>query len=67
MNKVKLIMPTFVTSSGPGNNLQMISPKLVVGDKVFKVKRTDFNYGNFMEVTIMINANDLDIISADND
>ena len=61
--RIKLLMPKFVMSSGHDNSLQMVSPKLVIGDKEFKVKRTDFNHGYFMEITIMINVNDLDIIA----
>jgi len=67
MSKVKLIMPQFVASSGPGNALGMVSPRLVVGDKSFKVKRTDFNFGYSMEVTIMVNVNDLEIIGEEDE
>ena len=63
MSKIKLIMPEFVRSSGHDNSLQMVSPRLIIGDKEFKVKRTDFNHGYFMEITVMVNVNDLDIIA----
>ena len=56
-------MPKFVMSSGHDNSLQMVSPKLVIEGREFKVKRTDFNHGYFMEITIMVNVNDLDIIA----
>ena len=64
--RIKLVMPTFVRMSGHGNKLYAPSPKLVVGDKSFKVMRTDYNYGT-MEITIVVNTNDLDIIKEEDE
>lgn len=41
----------------------MVAPRLVVGDKEFKVVRTGYEYQGAIEVTIMVYANDLDIVS----
>ena len=64
MSKVKLIMPKFVTSHpSRGGGAEIVAPRLVVGDKSFKVTHTDYEYQGGIEVTIMVYADDLDIIA----
>jgi len=57
--RIKLVMPT-VYHRDTGI---MVAPRLVVGDKEFKVVRTGYEYQGAIEVTIMVYANDLDIVS----
>jgi hypothetical protein len=64
MSKVKLVMPKFVSAHpSRGGGASIVAPRLVVGDKSFKVVRTGYEYQGAMEVTIMVYADDLDIIS----
>lgn len=64
MSKVKLVMPKFVSAHpSRGGGVAVVAPRLVVGDKSFKVLRTGYEYQGGIEVTIMVYAKDLDIIS----
>ena len=62
--RVKLTMPKKISSHpSKGSGVELIAPMLIIGDKEFKVVRTGYEYQGAIEVTIMVYANDLDIIA----
>ena len=68
MGRIKLVMPKKVQSHpSRGDGIELVAPRLIVGDKSFKVTRTGYEYQGSIEVTIMVYANDLDIISEEDE
>jgi hypothetical protein len=66
--RVKLLMPKKISSHpSRGGGIELIAPRLVVGDKSFKVVRTGYEYQGAIEVTIMVYADDLEIIGEEDE